>query len=62
MKDPLTIGDLIFILLMCAIMFISGCWLGRGMKERDAIEAGVAEYYLDSNHNKQFRWKTQQTQ
>jgi len=25
----------------------------------DAIEAGVAEYYLDEGHQRQFRWKTQ---
>lgn len=31
----------------------------RGVKEArdEAIEAGVGEYYLDENHDKQFRWK-----
>jgi len=25
--------------------------------KNDAIQHGVAEYYLDANNNKQFRWK-----
>jgi hypothetical protein len=31
-------------------------------KELDAIRAGVAEYYLDSNFDRQFRWKTNRTE
>lgn len=50
-----------FILVFCVAMAI-GFVAGRefdGHESRDqAVEAGVAEYYLDQNHERQWRWIT----
>lgn len=45
-------------LIACLItgLFVSGC---TAIKiERDAVQAGVAEYYINHEHDKAFRWKT----
>ena len=34
---------------------ISGC-ISRGVNENRAVESGHAEYYIDENHEKQFKW------
>lgn len=50
---------LISYLLMIIIGFIAGA-LGtknpRSYFEAEAVEAGHAEYYLDENYDKQWRW------
>jgi hypothetical protein len=43
--------------------FAFGMWIigndsGIESKERQAIKAGVAEYRLDENFERQFHWKT----
>lgn len=43
------IGLLLFVLAMAH---------GAGRVTNDAIKNGVAEYYIDKNNNKAFRWKT----
>jgi hypothetical protein len=38
-------------------------WKERGEGMRDeATRVGVAEYYLDADHNRQFRWLTNRTE
>lgn len=52
-------------ILIITIMSISILRVGKdkGKKEaieqfhNEAVEAGVAEYYFDDSHDKQFRWK-----
>ena len=36
---------------------IGSCEGGRQKMRYQAVEAGVAEWYLDDDANKQFRWK-----
>ena len=48
---------------MLIAAFIAGmAWMTFPYKEKhyhdEAVKAGHAEYYLDANHDKQFRWKT----
>lgn len=33
-----------------------GSWFGRDMLRESAAQKGAAEFYLDGNHTKQFRW------
>lgn len=51
------VGGLIAFLLLGLIL---ACSSGVIFKAT-AVEAGVAEYYLDTNHNRQFRWLTNRT-
>jgi hypothetical protein len=39
---------------------MAGCDGGRKMIERDAVRAGYAEYYIDADMDKQWRWKPTQ--
>lgn len=55
--------EIIGIIIICVIgllffsaMVFSGCAL-RAVRD-EAVDAGVAEYYIDSAHDKAFRWKT----
>lgn len=58
--------DLLDAFVVCVVVAIlaaiPSCAIGANMGEKfmmhKAYEAGVAEYYLDENNNKQFRWKT----
>jgi hypothetical protein len=50
----LTLGLLIGIM---AGGFLGGCQQ-RIYDKDQAVKAGVAEYYLDDHHSKQFRWRT----
>lgn len=51
--------------MITAIMFIVGVIIGfvigflvaTNEHEKTAVKADKAEYYLDSNNNKQWRWK-----
>ena len=43
--------------LSCILGVRAGCRVTRAELERSAIEAGHAEYYLDHNHQRQWRWK-----
>lgn len=53
--------------ILAFVMLILGLWLGLVIGgsgatsdlRAEAIKAGVAEYYLDANHERQFRWKGQ---
>jgi hypothetical protein len=52
--------------LICGALLLAGFiaipFITHGIGERDvrkeAVKAGVAEYYLDDHHSKQFRWRT----
>ena len=43
-----------------AVGTILGLIAGEERTKITAVKAGAAEYYLDANHNRQFRWKGQQ--
>lgn len=53
--------------ILALVMLILGLWIGLAIGgsgatsdlRTEAIKAGVAEYYLDANHERQFRWKGQ---
>lgn len=55
MDEP--IGVVIAVALLTGAFFF-GVGLTRSSICRDAVKAGAAEYYLDTNYSKQFRWKT----
>lgn len=40
------------------IGFLVGGNCGKSESHQEAIEAGVGEYYVDKDHDKQFRYKT----
>ena len=55
-EDPFWSG----LVIGCVIGFIACLFVWRAgavMVRNDAVKNGVAEYYLDTQHNKQFRWK-----
>lgn len=43
----------------CFIVFgvVAGCGMGARMERKIAVEKGVAEYYIDENNEKAFRYK-----
>jgi hypothetical protein len=41
-------------------LFLAGFGYGMAYIKYKAVKAGAAEYYLDADHNRQFRWKGQQ--
>lgn len=53
---------LVEILVTAVCAFILGAILCGGCCIRaiheEAVEAGVAEFYIDAGHDKAFRWKT----
>lgn len=55
MKD--TIERVLIVMIFCIIFFIFGIWLGVKSAQEVALKAKVAEYYIDENNNKQFRFK-----
>lgn len=42
----------------CLVGSFAGCNVQQNRVTQEAIEAGVAEYYLDADFQKQFRWRT----
>lgn len=54
--------DLFELLVTAACSFILGAILCGGccvtIIREEAVEAGAAEFYIDSAHDKAFRWKT----
>ena len=64
MKDPILDFGITWIL--CMLSLWGGHWMGyteaivdtREVIELEAKEAGVGEFYLDTNEEKQFRWIT----
>lgn len=55
------VGPFVIIALLIAAL-AAGCIFGHGNArinfEKNAVEAGAAEFYLDASHNRQWRWKT----
>lgn len=47
-------GILISAIAFC--IFLIGCIEGQEIVQENAIEAGVAEYYVDEDYEKQFRF------
>jgi hypothetical protein len=44
---------------ICAVLFVAALHcIGERCARNEAVKAGVAEYYLDDHHSKQFRWRT----
>lgn len=60
MNDIVTTITLVDTLVVIAIivtwLLTAGCVIN--VMEDSAVDAGAAEYYLDAEHEKQFRWKT----
>lgn len=56
MKDPITavIGGIVLGIIAGMII---GILLQYSKDQADAVKAGKAEYYLDKDNNKQWRWK-----
>ena len=52
-----SIAIIIIAILVLFSCFASGFSLKRYLLEKEVIKAGIAEYYLDNNFNKQFRFK-----
>lgn len=44
------------IVLFCIVCFVGGCNMGSSFKNREAIEAGVAEWTIDKQGVRGFRW------
>lgn len=55
-------GELASSLLVLGLAVLIGFMLGAGLmiggRERSAVSAGHAEYYLNAEHERQWRWKT----
>lgn len=49
--------DYLFIGVMCLASFILGAYAAEQSVKRDAVKNNHAEYYLDENFNRNFRWK-----
>lgn len=52
---------LVTVLSMLLVFMFGACnGVDSGVKrtQHEAVKAGAAEYYLDSNHQRQFRWRT----
>lgn len=47
----------VLVVLFGFATFAAGYWLGRERYEEEAVEAGVGEFYIDCNHERQFRWR-----
>lgn len=54
MRDLL---DMIFLSVALIIGFAAGGCMTQAYCEKQAVKSGHAEYYLDENNNKQWRWK-----
>lgn len=54
--DDNVVASLMFVITCCVITAIFIHTLAYGKARNDAVEAGVAEYYLDENNDKQFRY------
>jgi len=54
MKDAL---EFVFILVALIIGLILGCNVMNSLWEKAAVKAGKAEFYLDADNNKEWRWK-----
>ena len=49
--------DIILVAGMVVSIAIVGFLLGRDTMKIEAAEVGAAEYYLDDDHRRQWRWK-----
>ena len=47
---------MLIVAVLCTWFLTAGCVINH-MEDR-AVAAGVAEYYLDADHERQWRWKT----
>lgn len=59
MKDSFWIGAAMYILgsIITFSIFALAISNSKVFSRKEAIAIGVAEYYLDENNEKQFRWK-----
>lgn len=56
-QDISTVAIYVSIVLSSVLAsFTAGSQFGRYQICREAIDSGVAEYYLDSDYQKKFRW------
>lgn len=54
----LTYYDFVLVLVLFpALCFCGGIYQGKENAEYDAVEAGHAEFYLDDNASRKWRWK-----
>ena len=54
MRENLFIGGIV---LVCTFAIgLCGFGIGQESFKDEAVEVGHAEYYIDEDHNKQFRW------
>ena len=49
--------ELLLIILIFALGLQVGLYRGMAYTRDLAVKNNVAEYYLDDNHERQFRWK-----
>ena len=47
----------IIIVIIGSLCFLSGIVTGIVVQKKAAVENGKAEYYLDDNYERQWRWK-----
>jgi hypothetical protein len=54
-------GGVILIICLVIMVFVvssqGGIKTGRIQMQKEVVKAGHAEYYLDENHERQWRWK-----
>ena len=55
MRDVLPIIGMVLVALLMGFVF--GVDFGDWRVKREAVEKGIAEYYLDANFEKKWRWK-----
>jgi hypothetical protein len=48
---------ILVLVTICGLSFCIGQASGTGLAHEEAVKAGKAEYYLDANNQRQWRWK-----
>lgn len=57
-EDNVPAGCAALLIMIAAIFSLGiGIWIELRLSKDEAVKAGHAEYYIDKNNNKQFRWK-----
>ena len=47
----------VFLLVVASVAMLLGLETGRREIRQEAVEAGHAEYYIDDNNDRRWRWK-----
>lgn len=56
MDDLGKVGIILGVIIVLMIIFLLGYGLSSNQQKIKAVESGHAEFYLDKDHNRQWRW------